>query len=85
MSVKKLIFDNLNSENDFYKQLVKQESLEEFGDNLDALWDFLTTDLEGPVDIVLKNSTSYISKLKKLKTLLDKAAKSRDDLNVIYE
>ena len=42
---------------DLYDQLSAQLSLpEHFGRNLDALWDVLSVDLEGPFEIIWKNA-----------------------------
>lgn len=87
MHVKKIVFDKLESEKDFYTQLVKQEKLKGFGNNLDALFDSLTADIEGPVELVFKNSSSYIAKehFKRIKAVIEEASDSRDDLHVTYE
>jgi ribonuclease inhibitor len=43
----------IRSLDDFYDQVSKQLSLpEHFGRNLDALWDVLSADVEGPFEIV---------------------------------
>ncbi|MDA8099936.1 MAG: barstar family protein [Nitrospiraceae bacterium] len=42
---------------DFYDQLAARLPLpEHFGRNLDALWDVLSTEIEGPFEIAWKNS-----------------------------
>ncbi len=47
----------IRSLNDLYDQLSKQLSLpEHFGRNLDALWDVLSADIEGPFEIEWKHA-----------------------------
>lgn len=53
MSVTRLEFALVRSLDDFYEQLAAQIVLPAyFGGNLDALYDVLTTDLAGPLEIV---------------------------------
>lgn len=53
MSVTRLEFALVRSLDDFYDQLAAQIVLPaHFGNNLDALYDVLTTDLAGPLEIV---------------------------------
>jgi ribonuclease inhibitor len=58
-----------------------------FGRNLDALWDVLTTDLPGPLEIELKNASSGTPALQpfiaRLAALLRDAAQQRSDLRLI--
>ncbi|MBN1663899.1 MAG: barstar family protein [Deltaproteobacteria bacterium] len=57
MPVKKCMLNGrmIRSLDDFYDQLLKRLSLPEyFGRNLDALWDVLSTDVEGPFEIIWK-------------------------------
>ena len=54
MSIKRCALDGttIRSLDDLYGQLASQLSLpEHFGRNLDALWDVLSTDVEGPFEI----------------------------------
>jgi ribonuclease inhibitor len=45
------------TEYDFHSQIAKLLDFEEYyGNNLDALWDFLTTEVERPVNLVWYNS-----------------------------
>jgi ribonuclease inhibitor len=47
----------LHSADDFYNELSRQLSLPgHFGRNLDALWDALSTDVEGPFEILWQHS-----------------------------
>lgn len=59
MPIKKINLDGktVKSLNDLYENISKQISLpEHFGRNLDALWDVLSTDVEGPIEINWKNA-----------------------------
>ena len=57
MSVKRSTLNGLQSLDGLYDQLTKQLKLPaHFGRNLDALWDVLSTDVEGPIEIVWKNT-----------------------------
>ncbi len=48
---------NIQSLDDFYDQISAKLSLSaHFGRNLDALWDVLTTDIEGPFEIFWKEA-----------------------------
>ena len=43
----------------FYDEIARQLAFpEHFGRNLDALWDVLSTDIEGPIEVVWKNPDS---------------------------
>jgi ribonuclease inhibitor len=43
----------------FYDEIARQLSFpEHFGRNLDALWDVLSADIEGPIEILWKNPDS---------------------------
>jgi ribonuclease inhibitor len=47
----------IHSLDDFYDEISRQLSLPAyFGRNLDALWDVLSTDVEGPVEIIWRNA-----------------------------
>ena len=51
--------NTLHSSDDVYDELTKQLSLSHyFGRNLDALWDVLSTDIEGPFEIVWKQASA---------------------------
>lgn len=59
MPIKKCILDGrkIGSLENLYNQLSSQLPLPDyFGCNLDALWDVLSTDVEGPFEIVWENS-----------------------------
>ena len=48
----------IRSIDDFYDQIstLLKDMPEHFGRNLDALWDVLSTDVEGPCEIIWKNA-----------------------------
>lgn len=50
-----------------------------YGRNLDALWDCLTRDVEGPVTIELRHVDKADARLKRYIALLREAAAKRDD------
>ena len=59
MPVKRCTLDgrSISSIDDFYDQLEAKLSLpDHFGRNLDGLWDVLSTDVEGPFEIVWKDA-----------------------------
>ncbi len=59
MPVRRCVLDgaSLHSLNDLYDQLSQQLALPaHFGGNLDALWDCLSTDVEGWFEIIWKNA-----------------------------
>jgi ribonuclease inhibitor len=53
-----------------------------YGRNLDALWDCLTTDVKGPVEIVLCNGSQARPALRAYIALLRQAAAKRRDLRL---
>jgi ribonuclease inhibitor len=92
MPIKKVSLDgkNIASLNDFYDQLSTQLSLPgHFGCNLDALWDVLSADVEGPYEIAWKHAADskklmgrdFDRALKLLKDL----KKERDDFKLKIE
>ena len=56
-----------------------------YGRNLDALWDCLTTDVKGSVEIVLRNVTAAKPALRAYVALLREAAAKRQDVRVVEE
>ncbi|MED7666587.1 barnase inhibitor [Pseudomonas moraviensis subsp. stanleyae] len=48
---------SISSEQDFHKRIASAFSVAQYyGNNLNALWDLLSTDVERPIEIVWKNS-----------------------------
>lgn len=71
----------------FYDTLVKQLHLPaHFGRNLDALWDVLTVDVAGPVEIVWENAglsrTRMGETAGKLFSLLNEVGEERPDITI---
>jgi len=56
-----------------------------YGRNRDALWDSLTTDLKGPVEIVLRHADRAAPALAPYIALLREAAARRKDLRIRAE
>ena len=49
----------VRSLDDFYDEIARQLAFpEHFGRNLDALWDVLSADIEGPIEVVWKTPDS---------------------------
>ena len=79
----------IRSLEEFYDVISPKLSLpEHFGRNLDALWDVLTTDVKGPLEIIWEDSA--VSKqamgpnYERVSTLLEDVQKERDDFRVIF-
>lgn len=75
----------LKSLDDIYDRMAEDLAfLDYFGRNLDALWDVLTGDLPGPVQIELSGAgaarTAMGPKFDAFLEVLQQAAASRDDL-----
>lgn len=80
-------FAAVKSPEDFYAQLKKQAAGKAFGDNLDALYDFLTTDLKGPAEIHWASYDADVkahAELRAVRGVLLAAAKERDDLKLSW-
>ncbi len=83
----KLPGKSISSLDEFYSQITKKLLFpEHFGRNLDALWDVLTTDVQGPVELAWEDSE--VSKkamgkdFEKVAALLKDVEKERDDFKV---
>ena len=51
--------NKMHSLDDFYDRISTIKDMpENFGRNLDALWDVLSTDVEGPFEIIWKNAAA---------------------------
>jgi RNAse (barnase) inhibitor barstar len=81
-----LNFSTVKSAAEFYRQLRKQADLEEFGDNLDALHDFLTTDLKGPAEIDWQGAAvaGADKAVQQIQMVIRSAAKERSDLKIRF-
>ena len=72
---------------DLYDQLSKRLKFpEHFGRNLDALWDVLSADIEGPFEIVWKHSDASRKLMgrdyNRIIKLFKKLEKEREDFNL---
>lgn len=75
---------------DLYDQLVSQLPLpSHFGRNLDALWDVLTADLPGPVEVVWEATDASQAALgqdfDRVTALLREVARQRNDFTIILK
>jgi len=82
--------DLLTSPEQFYDVLEAELKLPaHFGRNLDALWDVLTTDVAGPVEIVWENAALSREKLgdkaTALMELLQEVGEERPDIKVLFK
>ncbi|NEN74947.1 barnase inhibitor [Pelistega sp. NLN82] len=79
----------IHSEAEFYNALAQQVKLPSyFSHNLDALWDFLSTDLEGPIEwywLEHQQSKAFLSKTfyDQLMILLQEMEVEREDFTLI--
>jgi ribonuclease inhibitor len=69
----------------FYDEVARQLDFpDHFGRNLDALWDVLTNDIEGPLEIVWQDTALSQAAMgddyAKLVALLEEVAEERDDM-----
>lgn len=90
ISLCKIDGSRIDTIEDLYEQLSAQIRLpQHFARNLDALWDALTAEIEGPLEIVWLNADESRKKLGdtyiRVKILLEEAAGERDDLTVRFE
>ena len=72
---------------DFYEEIARELPLPEyFGRNLDALWDVLTTDIEGPIELIWEDSADSQKSLgktfDKISALLREVERERGDFKV---
>lgn len=79
-------FANLGDYEDFYTQLKEKLPLpEHFGDNLDALYDIITGDLEMPLEIEFVNMTvDQLETFEDLLTTLEDAEDEMEDFTFSY-
>jgi ribonuclease inhibitor len=80
--------DRIDSLDDIYDEVERQLTLPYFGRNLDALWDVLTRELEGPVEILWRESDVSRARLgpdfDRVTALLREVAEDRPDVYVTY-
>lgn len=85
----KLPGKSISSLDEFYSEISKKLRFpEHFGRNLDALWDVLTTDIKGPVELTWEDSElskkSMGKDFEKVATLLRDVGKEREDFKVSF-
>ncbi len=92
MPVKKYVIDGtvIQSAEAFYDEIAKVLPLPDyFGRNLDALADVLTTDIEGPFEIIWEQSRRSKKALRsdytKIVVMLKRVAGERDDFRVTFK
>ena len=84
MSLTRCVLTDVRSMDDVYQQMAQQLPLPaHFGKNLDALWDALSTDLPGPLEIVWHRPQTLGAHTNDLIELLREAEQSRDDLSFL--
>jgi ribonuclease inhibitor len=73
---------------DVYDEIERQLSLPYFGRNLDALWDLLTRDVDGPVEIFWRESDASRARLgpdfDRITALLREVAEDRPDVYLTF-
>jgi ribonuclease inhibitor len=79
----------VRSLDDFYSEIARKLHFpDHFGRNLDALWDVLSTDVKGPVELVwedLETSRKSMGKdFEKVAALLRDVEKERGDFKVSF-
>jgi ribonuclease inhibitor len=92
MSVKRCLLHGrtIHSLDTFYDEVARQLDLPAyFGRNLDALWDVLTTDIAGPVDMVWEHAEASRQAMgeafDRVAEVLQAVAEARDDFQVHFQ
>jgi ribonuclease inhibitor len=87
----KVVLKHIRKLNDAYQQLAEQlDFSSDFINNLDALYDELSANLEGPIQITWENNTESQTALGKedyaaLLAVFEDAAADRDDLTLVIK
>jgi ribonuclease inhibitor len=79
----------VRSLDEFYEEIARKLRFpDHFGRNLDALWDVLTTDVKGPVELAWQDSEvskkSMGKDFEKVSALLRDVEKERDDFKLSF-
>jgi len=85
----KLTGKAIRSLDEFYGEIAKKFRFPDyFGRNLDALWDVLTTDVKGPVELAWEDSEASKKSMgkdfAKVAALLRDVGKEREDFKVSF-
>jgi ribonuclease inhibitor len=86
----RIVFDGNSIEtlDDVYDEVERQLTLPYFGRNLDALWDVLTREIDGPVEILWREADVSRARLgadfDRVTALLREVAEDRPDVYVTY-
>lgn len=84
MPLTRCVLKNVDSMDELYAQLSTQLLLPaHFGKNLDALWDVLSTDLPGPLEIIWHHPQTLGKQSRAVIELFQEAELSRDDLSFL--
>lgn len=88
MPVKRCVLRNVHSLAEIYDELARRLAFPaHFGRNLDALWDVLTGEVEGPFEIIWEDidlaRVGLGADFDRLIALLDEAAAEREDFTFI--
>ncbi|MGE5253932.1 MAG: barstar family protein [Planctomycetaceae bacterium] len=86
----KLPGKSIRSLDEFYGQIARKLRFPDyFGRNLDALWDVLTTDVQGPLELAWEDSEASKKSMgkdfEKIAALLKEVEKERDDFKVTFQ
>jgi ribonuclease inhibitor len=78
---------NIRSMDRFYREIARQFSFPaHFGGNLDALWDVLITDIEGPLEVVWEDPEASRASIgrdfERVLDVLRKVERKRDDFRL---
>jgi ribonuclease inhibitor len=92
MKIKRCVLNGhaVDSMESFYSEIAGQLPFPKyFGRNLDALWDVLTVDVEGPIEIIWNESQYSRGKMgkefEKLFALLKEVEKERKDFKIVLK
>jgi ribonuclease inhibitor len=85
----KLSGKSIHSLDEFYNEIALHFNFPDyFGRNLDALWDLLTTDIKGPVELIWEESATSKKSMGKdftrVSALLQDIEKQREDFTVSF-
>ena len=83
MPIIRCVLNNKHTAEQLYASLARQLHFPaHFGNTLDALWDTLISDVEGPIEIVWETPSLMGPEAEAFLALFSDAARERDDLTV---